>query len=67
VHWSKESKKVLEELEITTILNAAYSPNFNPVEGAIGVCKRQIKKARLRAVALNQDEDVEKIIMASSK
>jgi hypothetical protein len=50
-----------------TIFNAAYSPNFNPCEGAISVCKNWIKKARLRAVALNQDEDVEKIVMESSK
>jgi hypothetical protein len=50
-----------------TIFNAAYSPNFQPVEGAISVVKRHIKKARFRALALNIQADVDKIIMESSK
>lgn len=49
---------VLEELEIINILNAPYSPNYNPAEGAIAICKRQIKKERLRALALNKEKDI---------
>jgi transposase len=67
VHWSKETKKAQAELDIVTIFNAAYSPNFNPCEGAISVCKNSIKKARLRALALNLDADVEQIIKDSAK
>ena len=67
VHWSKETKKAQALLDIVTIFNSAYSPNFNPCEGAISVCKRQIKKARLRALALNLDADVEQIIKDSAK
>jgi flagellar biosynthesis regulator FlbT len=28
VHWSKETKKATAELDIVTIFNSAYSPNF---------------------------------------
>ena len=62
VHRSKATLPVLEELEITNILNAPYSPNYNPAEGAIAICKRQIKKERLRALAMNRDKDLGQII-----
>ena len=40
----------MEELRIKPIFNSSYSPNFNPVEGAIGVVKSGIKKKRLNNI-----------------
>ena len=42
VHRSKATMPKLEELGIVNILNAAYSPNYNPAEGAIAICKKHI-------------------------
>ena len=46
VHRSKEVKDKANELGIFMILNASYSPNFNPIEGVIGIGKRMIKQQR---------------------
>lgn len=65
VHFSKETTPVLRELNISVIKNAAYSPNFNPIEGAISVCKTKIKRARLRSVVLRQELNLEETITKS--
>ena len=56
---------MLEELDIKVVKNAAYSPNYNPVEGAISVCKKSIKKKRLRSQILNRPIDLWKEIEES--
>jgi hypothetical protein len=55
----------MREQDIEWILNASYSPDFNAVEGAIGVTKTLIKRERLRALAHNKDIDLEKVIKES--
>ena len=53
VHRSNDAKTLMDELGIKYIFNAAYSPNYNPIEGVISVGKGKVKKVRLRALALN--------------
>ena len=55
----------MEELKILVVRNAAYSPNYNPDEGAISVCKLKIKRERLRAVILSREIDLNDVIMKS--
>jgi hypothetical protein len=52
----------LRELDIRWIFNAAYSPNFNPIEGVISVGKGAIKKKRLNALARNEAINMEEVI-----
>ena len=47
VHRSKKVKSKMVELKIPRILNASYSPNFNPIETIFSVFKSGIKKKRL--------------------
>lgn len=65
VHKSKDVREQYSRLKFEAIFNAAYSPNFNPIEGVIGVAKREIKKERLRALALNSAIDLEAVIARS--
>ena len=65
VHHCKEVKPVYEELMIKVRENVAYSPNYNPAEGAISVCKLSIKRERFRASVLNKPIDVESEIEKS--
>ena len=41
------------------LFNVVRSPNYNPIEGVIAVCKIGIKKLRLRAVVLNKEVNLE--------
>jgi transposase len=62
VHTAKLCKPVYEELDIKWMHNSSYSPDFNGVEGAVGVMKVKIKRERLRALALNKDIDLDQVI-----
>ena len=44
VHRSYRVKDICEELGIIRIFNASYSPNFNPIEGVIGIVKNEMKR-----------------------
>ena len=55
----------MEELRIINVRNAAYSPNYNPIEGAISMSKLKIKRERLRAVILSREIDLNAVIMKS--
>ncbi len=48
VHRSKKVTKKMEELKLQRILNASYSPDFNPIENMFSVFKGGIKKRRLQ-------------------
>ena len=50
VHRAQIVKEKAAELQIPIILNASYSPDFNPIEGVIGLAKAQIKRERWRAL-----------------
>ena len=45
------------------VLNASYSPNFNPIEGVIGLLKTKIKKIKLRAIVHEDELDLEEEII----
>ena len=55
-------KKFMAEQQLLRILNAAYSPNFNGVEGVIGLAKAMIKKERWNALQQGQELDIRQLI-----
>lgn len=67
VHKSLDVAAELAKQRIEMVLNAAYSPDYNPIEGAIGVAKAAIKKERLRRVLLNEADAVEEIVDEACK
>ena len=44
VHRTKTVREEAEKLQIRLILNASYSPDYNAVEGVIGLAKDHIKR-----------------------
>ena len=52
----------MEELKLQRILNASYSPNFNPIETIFSVFKSGIKKKRLQLLYQGEQEDLDIII-----
>jgi len=44
------------------IYNASYSPNYNPIEGVIGIGKNKIKQQRWHNLQVDQQIDDEKLI-----
>ena len=62
VHKTKRVHQVYQELRIRPIFNAAYSPDYNPAEGAIMLTKTAIKLERWRALQLGHELDIEKTI-----
>ena len=65
VHRSLRVKAVMDELGFKRILNASYCPNFNPIEGAIGICKNYIKRKRLNQILNEEKQDLNLIIEES--
>ena len=61
VHTCKRSKEKMRFLGIRQILNASYSPEFNPIETIFSVIKRNIKKERLKLVMKEEEEDLKAI------
>jgi transposase len=51
VHRSYRVFDVCEELGIIRIFNASYSPNYNPIEGVIGMVKNELKRQRTHEIA----------------
>ena len=43
--------KSIKRLHLKVIFNAAYSPQFNPIEMAFADVKRMIKAGRIKALA----------------
>jgi transposase len=54
VHRSHRVKDVCDELGIERIFNSSYSPNFNPIEGVIGIIKNELKRQRINTIARSQ-------------
>ena len=50
VHRTHAVREKAAELKIPLILNASYSPNFNPIEGVIGLAKKNIKRRRWQSL-----------------
>ena len=66
VHRSNSVKDVMMELGFKQILNASYSPDFNPIEGAIGICKNIIKRKRLNQILNQEKQDLNLLIEQSA-
>ncbi len=62
VHRSKKVTRKMMELKLPRILNASYSPNFNPIETIFSVFKGGIKKKRLQLLYQGEQEDLDIII-----
>jgi transposase len=62
VHRSNKVRDYMSDLGMVRILNASYSPNFNPAEGIIGFYKRQIKNLRLNAIANDEGINLYEVI-----
>ena len=62
VHRTKAVREAAEQLQIPLIFNASYSPNFNPIEGVIGLAKSYIKQQRWANIQQNLHEDDRKLI-----
>ena len=52
----------MEFLNIRYVYNAAYSPEFNPIEFVFGLVKRNVKTRRLQHFIKNEVEDINKIV-----
>ena len=65
VHKSRQVLDVMRQLKFEHIYNASYSPDYNPIENAIGMAKLEIKRARLRAVAANKHIDLPQVVSDS--
>ena len=50
VHSEKSVVEYCEGAKVKCLLNSPYSPNFNPIEGVIGLAKSKIKRERWNAL-----------------
>jgi transposase len=60
-------REKMEQLEIGCIYNAAYSPDYNPIESVFSVVKNAIKRERIRQFAKGSKKSIEEIINESFK
>ena len=71
VHRSNDVKEAAASLQIMLIENASYSPDFNPIESAIGLAKQKIKMKRWYCLQngedINLEETIEKSFMEIEK
>ena len=51
VHRSLRVKECCDDLGIIRVFNSSYSPNYNPIEGVIGVIKNELKRQRIDMIA----------------
>ena len=58
---------IAKELDIPLIYNASYSPNYNPIEGVIGLAKNYIKQMRWHNLTLNKKMDDKELINLAMK
>lgn len=63
VHRAKNTLKKMADLKIKPIFNSPYSPDYNPVEGVIGIGKRKIKMTRLNSIITDQSIDLPSVIV----
>ena len=49
------------------MLNASYSPDFNPIEGVFSVTKNFVKRERLKAIVQKKQIKLEELILRSFK
>ena len=54
-------------MKITRVNNISYAPDLNPIEACFSHVKRLFNKARLNAIANEEDHDMEKNIKKAFK
>jgi hypothetical protein len=67
VHDTADAKNIYEEMKITRVKNISYAPDLNPIEACFSHVKRVFNKARLNALANDEDFDMEKNIRKAFK
>ena len=50
---------------IKLLFNSPYSPNFNPIEGVIGMTKMNIKRERWNALKMGRELNLDECIKES--
>ena len=58
-------KAKLKELDILSIINVPYSPQFNPIEYSFSVVKNAFKRMRAENIVLNKEKTPEEMIKAA--
>ena len=66
-HSSPKSRLNMSQLGFKYIFNAAYSPQFNPIEYIFAKIKLHYKKEKLRRITNGMDIDVKEMIKQSFK
>ena len=62
IHKSKDVKPLYEDLNIKTVFNVPYSPDFNPIEAVFSKVKRVFNDSRLNNLVnkrgFNMDREI---------
>ena len=67
VHDTKDAIDIYDTMKITRVKNISYSPDLNPIEACFSHVKRLFNKARLNALANEEEFDMEKNIKKAFK
>jgi hypothetical protein len=67
VHDTDDAKDIYETMKITRVKNISYAPDLNPIESCFSHVKRLFNKARLNAIANEEEFDMEKNIKKAFK
>ena len=67
VHDTDDAKECYRDMNITRVKNISYAPDLNPIEACFSHVKRLFNKARLNALANDEDFDMEKNIKKAFK
>jgi len=62
VHRSNDVKEAADKYKILLIFNSSYSPDFNPIESAIGLAKLKIKRVRWNSLQNGEEIDLNEVI-----
>ena len=68
IHKARDVKPFYPHLDIETVFNVAYSPDFNPIEAVFSKVKRVFNNSRLNCLVnkkgFNFDEEIKKAFKA---
>jgi transposase len=67
VHDTNKATNVYKAMKITRVNNISYAPDLNPIEACFSHVKRLFNKARLNAIANEEEFDMEKNIKKAFK
>ena len=66
-HRTLALAQICQDKGITKCMNIGYCPQFNPIENCFGEVKRVFNKARLSALANNEEFDMKTNIKKAFK